>query len=160
MDLSPELLTQRLRKIEELNAHLTFRISRMSKLLEVEGAQRLAGSGVNLTGYRMLLVIEIFEQISVSDLSKIMVIDRAQVSRAATDMIERGYLETRADKVSKRKKLLTLSDDGRAWFGAIKARFADRHEALEGLLAKNELKGLWGAIDKITDHLVANIETP
>jgi DNA-binding MarR family transcriptional regulator len=158
MDLSPETLTQRLQQIQRLNTHLTFRISRMSKLLEVEGIVRLQGSGITLTCYRMMLVIEIFEEISVSDLSKIMVIDRAQISRAATDLIERGLLEARADRASKRKKLLALSDAGREKFETLNALFADRQETIEGLLTDDDLKGLWQAIDKITNHLAEKVE--
>lgn len=158
MDFSPGALTQRLQQIERLNTHLTFRISRMSKLLETDGIARLAGSGVTLTCYRMMLVIEIFEQISVSDLSKIMVIDRAQISRAATDLIERGLLEARSDRASKRKKLLALSSAGLKEFEALKALFADREDAIEGLLTEDDLKGLWQAIDKITSHLLEKVE--
>ena len=158
MDLSPETLTQRLQQIQLLNTHLTFRISRMSKLLEADGIARLAGTGMTLTCYRMMLVIEIFEEISVSDLSKIMVIDRAQISRAATDLIERGFLDARADRASKRKKLLALSDAGCRKFETLKALFADRQATIEALLNEDDLKGLWRAIDKITDHLTARAE--
>ena len=107
MELTPETLLQRARMLEELNSHLTFRISRLAKLLEAEGAARVAGAAVNLTGYRMMLVVSIFGEITVSDLSKVMVIDRAQISRAATDMIERGLLAARANKASKRKTSIT-----------------------------------------------------
>lgn len=87
MSLSTDDLLERTAKLDALNSYLTFRISRMSKLLEVEGAHRLTGSGINLTAYRMMLVIQVFGEISVSDLRKITLIDRAQISRAATDLI-------------------------------------------------------------------------
>ncbi|MEM9139013.1 MAG: helix-turn-helix domain-containing protein, partial [Pseudomonadota bacterium] len=90
MALTTDHLLQQVARLEALNANLTFRISRMAKLLEAEGAQRLEGSGLNLTSYRMMMVIAIFEEISVSDLSKLMLIDRAQISRAASDLIEDG----------------------------------------------------------------------
>lgn len=87
MSLSTDDRLERTAKLDALNSRLTFRISRMNKLLEIEGVHRLAGSGINLTAYRMMLVIQVFGEISVSDLSKIMLIDRAQISRAATDLI-------------------------------------------------------------------------
>ena len=113
---------------------------------------------MTLTCYRMMLVIEIFEEISVSDLSKIMVIDRAQISRAATDLIERGFLNARADRASKRKKLLALSDAGSRKFETLKTLFADRQATIEELLTEDDLRGLWRAVDKITDHLTARVE--
>lgn len=158
MDLSAARLSVQISKLQSLDRLLTFRISRMSKLLEVEGANRLAGSGVNLTAYRMLLVIDVFGEITISDLSRIMVIDRAQISRAASELISRGYLEAKADRTSKRKKLLCLTAEGQAHFLALKERFADRQEALESLLTKDDLEALWRALDQISTYVAARVE--
>lgn len=152
MSLSTDDLLSRVAKLDALNTHLTFRISRMAKLLEAEGAERLAGSGINLTAYRMMLVIEVFDEISVSDLSRIMLIDRAQVSRAATDLIERGVLEARSDKISKRKKLLALTKDGAATYADLRTRFNDRELALTDAIG-DDLDALWKGVNGITDWL-------
>jgi len=159
MQLSTEALKQKVAKFEELGHQLTFRISRMSKLLEVEGSTRLAGTGVNLTGYRILLVVSIFEEISVSELSKIMVIDRAQISRSATELIRHGWLESRSDRQSKRKKLLALTSRGGREFGAIRARFDQRQAQLVELLSAEELQGLSRAIDKISHFVELQYES-
>ena len=153
MDLSTEALELRIGRLRELSTHLTFRISRMSKLLEVEGSARLAGSGVNLTGYRIMLVVSIFEEISVSDLAKVMVIDRAQISRAANELIERGLLESRSDRRSKRKKLLALTEEGHSRFVDIRNSFDQREKAITALLSEDELRGLWASTEKISRHL-------
>lgn len=158
MSLSTDELLARVAKLDALNSHLTFRISRMAKLLEVEGSQRLAGSDVNLTAYRMMLVIQVFEEISVSDLAKIMLIDRAQVSRAATDMIARGILEGRADRVSKRKKLLALTDEGTALYATLRKRFDAREDALHGAIG-SDLDDVWSAINRISDWLETETQT-
>lgn len=153
MALTTDHLLQQVARLEALNANLTFRISRMAKLLEAEGAQRLEGSGLNLTSYRMMMVIAIFEEISVSDLSKLMLIDRAQISRAASDLIEDGLLEAKADRTSKRKKLLALTEAGRAKLGPLKQRFNARQIDIEAALDAKGMAGLWHAIDRI-DALV------
>lgn len=158
MNLTPGKLADQARKYDELNGHLTFRISHLSKLLEVEAALRLGGSGFNLTSYRMMMVIEIFDEITVSDLSRIMLIDRAQISRAASDLIERGVLLAGADRSSKRKKLLRLSEDGKRAFDDLRFRFDDRQKEIESLLAREDLNGLWNAIETVSDHLVERIE--
>jgi DNA-binding MarR family transcriptional regulator len=157
MDFSKDALTERLQNLEELNTHLTFRISRLSKLLEVEGAARLADSGINLTAYRMLLVIEIFGEISVSDLAKVMLIDRALISRAASDMIERGLLDARSDPASRRKKLLALTGPGRDVFVELRDRFDARQAEVEALLSGESLEGLWSSIDAISRYLEQRI---
>ena len=158
MSLSTDDLLERIAKLDVLNSHLTFRISRMSKLLEVEGTHRLAGSGVNLTAYRMMLVIQVFEEISVSDLSKIMLIDRAQISRAATDLIHSDLLEARADRTSKRKKLLALTKAGAELFDQLRARFDQREAALVGEIGE-DIDVLWASVNRISDWLEAQIET-
>ncbi|MEM9141020.1 MAG: MarR family transcriptional regulator, partial [Pseudomonadota bacterium] len=109
--------------------------------------------GLNLTSYRMMMVIAIFEEISVSDLSKLMLIDRAQISRAASDLIEDGLLEAKADRTSKRKKLLALTEAGRAKLGPLKQRFNARQIDIEAALDAKGMAGLWHAIDRI-DALV------
>ena len=154
MSLSTNDLLERVAKLEALNTHLTFRISRMAKLLEVEGAERLAGSGINLTAYRMMLVIQVFGEISVSDLSRIMLIDRAQVSRAGADLIERGLVEARADRISKRKKLLALTTEGEAVYIDLRARFDARETALTETIG-DDLEALWTSVNRISDWLEA-----
>ena len=158
MELTPETLLQRARMLEELNSHLTFRISRLAKLLEAEGAARVAGAAVNLTGYRMMLVVSIFGEITVSDLSKVMVIDRAQISRAATDMIERGLLAARANKASKRKKMLVLTEAGAAEFKRLKAAFDERQARLDAVLDADELAGLRAGLNKLSADLERNLQ--
>ena len=153
MALSTRALKEHIQRLDVLNANLTFRISRLSKVLEVEGAQRIAGSGINLTGYRMMMVIGVFGEISVSDLSKLTVIDRAQVSRAATELIDRGLLEARADANSRRKKLLALTQTGQAKLADLNNTFADRQTDIEAMLDQAELEGLTSAIEKISAYL-------
>lgn len=153
MSLSTEPLLRRVARLDQLNANLTFRIARLAKLLEVEGTERLDGSGINLSAYRIMLVVEIFEELSVSDISRLITLDRAQVSRAASELIEKGLLEARADQRSKRKKLLALTAAGRAQQQTLKARFTARQQEIETLLGDETLSSLWHAIDQITGYL-------
>ena len=154
MSLAIDDLLARVAKLEALNTHLTFRVSRMAKLLEVEGAERLVGSGINLTAYRMMLVIQVFGEISVSDLSRIMLIDRAQVSRAGADLIGRGLVEARADRISKRKKLLALTNNGKTLYAELRARFDVREMALKSVIG-DDLDAMWTSVNRISEWLEA-----
>ncbi|MEM1398695.1 MAG: MarR family transcriptional regulator [Pseudomonadota bacterium] len=159
MDMSTDRLALQIERLERLNAHLTFRIFRLSKLLEAEGSNRLTGSGINLTSYRMMMIVNIFEKITISDLSRLMVVDRAQISRAATDLIQRGYLEASSDRKSKRKKLLSLTDWGRGEFEKLLALFDKRQSDIEGLLSEPEMASLWTSIEKMSDYLTEEIQS-
>lgn len=152
MNLSTDDLLDQVAKRDVLNTHLTFRLSRLAKLLEVEGTQRLAGSGINLTGYRMMLVIEIFGEITVSDLGKIMLIDRAQISRAGADLIERGLLEARGNPSSKRKKMLALTQAGTALYEELRERFDQREAALTAAIGP-DLEALWHSVNLTSEWL-------
>ncbi|MEL7000163.1 MAG: MarR family transcriptional regulator [Pseudomonadota bacterium] len=152
MNLSTDDLLDQVAKRDALNTHLTFRLSRLAKLLEVEGTQRLAGSGINLTGYRMMLVIEIFGEITVSDLGKVMLIDRAQISRAGADLIDRGLLEARGNPSSRRKKMLALTQAGTALYAELRERFDQREAALTAAIGQ-DLDALWHAVNLTSEWL-------
>ena len=157
VSLSTDDLLARVAKLEALNTHLTFRLSRMAKLLEVEGAERLEGSGVNLTAYRMMLVIDVFGEISVSELARIMLIDRAQISRAGADLIERGLVEARADRISKRKKLLALTGEGKTIYSELRTRFDERETALTDAVG-DDLTALWAGVNRVSGWLESTTE--
>lgn len=148
MSISTEPLLERVAKLEALNRHLTFRLARLAKLLESEGTQRLERGDVNLTAYRMMLVISVFEEISVSDLARIMLIDRAQISRTATDLIARDLLENRADQASRRKKLLALTSAGATHYQELRASFDERERALTDIIG-DDLSTLWQVLNRV-----------
>lgn len=86
LGLSADRLELRLAQLRELEKVLTFRIARLGKLLDMQSGQMLSELALPLTHYRILLVASIFGEISVSDLSRTMAIDRAQISRSAAEM--------------------------------------------------------------------------
>lgn len=153
MNFSTEQLKDQMQKLSELNGHLTYRIAKLSKLLESEAMMRLKGSGVNLTTYRIMLVVSIFEEITVSDLARLMVIDRAQVSRLATEMTKQGWITSKPDKSNKLKKLLMLTQEGHARFAAIREGFRDRAELITDHATDEELDVLWKIIDRVSISL-------
>ncbi|MEM6897926.1 MAG: MarR family transcriptional regulator [Pseudomonadota bacterium] len=159
MNFSTEHLRDQMLKLSRLNGHLTYRISKLSKLLDAEAAHRLKGTGINLTTYRIMLIISIFEEITVSDLARLMVIDRAQVSRLATEMTRQGYLTSKPDKSNKLKKLLMLTGAGHERFATLRERFKDRSELVTNQANDDELEILWTIIDRVTLDLTDRIET-
>lgn len=61
---------------------------------------------------------DLFREITAADIGKLMAIDRAQISRAAADLIKTGYLEGKPAPDSKRKRLLKLTRKGAAMLEA------------------------------------------
>ncbi|MEO0676557.1 MAG: MarR family transcriptional regulator [Pseudomonadota bacterium] len=158
MNFSTHDLEDQMRKLNELNSHLTYRLSKLSKLLEAEAVIRLKGTGINLTTYRIMLIVSIFEEITVSDLARLMVIDRAQVSRLSTEMTRQGLLTSKADKSNKLKKLLMLTPEGKERYEDLRIRFNDRSELVTMHADEEEVNVLLNIVDRVSQHIADKIE--
>jgi DNA-binding MarR family transcriptional regulator len=157
---SVQHLSRRLRALAELESHLSFRISRLSKLLDVQASNILSGSGYGLTSYRILLVLSIFKETTPADMSRLMVIDKAQISRATAELERNNLISARPDPANARRKLLRLTDAGIAAIDMLEARFGNRQERLVGTLDPGDLEGLTAAIDKLSAYLAEDTHQP
>lgn len=126
---STELETQ-LEQVRELESRLTFRLSVLSKMLDQQGQEILKDTPLNLTSYRVLLVVETFGAISISDISRFTGLDRAQISRTAEALGRGGLVSFSAAPDSKRKKIVGLTESGQTLIAEIKPRFAQRDRML------------------------------
>ncbi|MHA3977512.1 MarR family winged helix-turn-helix transcriptional regulator [Halovulum sp. GXIMD14794] len=156
----PQQMLQRLESLAELEKRLSFRISRLSKLLDGHATKYLAQHGLGLTWYRILMVLGIFGETTAADLSRLMVIDRAQISRAVSDLLARGFLIQQEDPTNRRRKLLNLTEAGRALLAEVQPQLEARQKVFVDLLEDSELEALRGAIDKISRHLAIELEQP
>ncbi|WP_112322068.1 MarR family winged helix-turn-helix transcriptional regulator [Oceanibium sediminis] len=150
----------RLLALSQLEERLSFRISRLSKLVDNDASRYLAGSSLNLTSYRILMVLSIFRETSAADLARLMVIDRAQVSRSVAEMMKQGFLADRGDPTNKRRKLLQLTEKGQAALDRAQPHFAQRQKQFQDLLSAEEFSGLTSAIDKLSRLLAQLLEHP
>lgn len=146
-------LEAQLEGMKTLETHLTFQLARLAKLLEQHGALLLAPEEINLTGYRMMMIIDIFEQITVSDLSRVMLIDAGLISRTAKDMVEQGLIEYHPVPNNQRKKYLSLTQAGHAAFARFKAHFDTREEQLSALLPVDHTGAFWTALNALSGKL-------
>lgn len=157
MKLTSEQLSRRLQQLQTLESHLTFRLTRLSKLAEQQGHRLLKGVDLHLTSYRMILVVDIFEEITLSDLSQIMAIDGAQVSRTAKELCASELLEYRPVPGNQRKKYLAVTAAGEQLLAKLKPRFDERDQAIERALKEDGVKNLEHGIDVIADLILQDI---
>ena len=160
MLLDTERMRRRLAALTELESHLSFRVARLSKLLDTHASRQLVDREVNLTGYRVLMVLGVLGETTSADLSRVMVIDPAQISRTVSDLLAAGLLHDRVDPASRRRKLLRLSEEGRAELDGVRHRFEARQRVMAELLSEEELDGLTAAIDKLSRHFARELEHP
>ncbi len=150
----------RLAALAQLERHLSFRISRLSKLLDNQATRLLGESRLTLTGYRILLVLSIFRETTAADLSRLMVIDRAQISRAVAELVREGCIADRPDPTNRRKRLLRVAEKGEVELDMVRPRFLKRQSRLESLLTEGELGGLTTAIDRLSRQLARELNHP
>ncbi len=153
MLLSARALEHQLEKVRDLESRLTFRLSVLSKLLDHQAQELLAGTDINLTSYRMLQIISTFDTVSISDISRFCGIDRAQVSRSAVDLDKRGLVVFSDDPASQRKKLVSLSDAGQELIDQLRPRFLARNAEFDALLGPERRTALTEAINILTEHV-------
>lgn len=153
MPLSSKSLEDRLARVRDLEDQLTFRLSVLSKLLDQQAQALLEGTQINLTSYRILIVIHTFGEISISDLSRFCAIDRAQVSRSAVGLGRKGLVAFREDAVSKRKKIAVLTESGQELIDRFASSFAERDRRYDEALGPDRRAALIDAVNVLTDHV-------
>lgn len=156
--LDAEQLKKRLDAMSKLEGKLSFRIARLAKLMESHAIRTLGDAPLSLTSYRIIMSVELFEETSAADLGHVLLIDRAQISRSVSDLMERGFLVARPDPSSKRRKLLRLSPEGQALLDSVKPAFAQRQDNFLAVLGEAEAAGFAAAIEKLTHHLAQELE--
>ncbi|MDH3661854.1 MAG: MarR family transcriptional regulator [Alphaproteobacteria bacterium] len=151
MKLTSAALESQLEKVRELESQLTFRIAVLSKRLDQQVVALLKDTPLNLTSYRILVVIDTFEEISISDISRFNAIDRAQVSRTAIELEKQGLVTFRSDPSSRRKKMVVLTEAGQALLDDLHPRFEARQKKLEQGLGPEAHQALWQGITKLAE---------
>ena len=150
MSLREKQLEAELRKVRELDSNLTFRISIVNKVLEQQSAHLIKDTPLSLSGYRVLRVVSIFEEITISELSRQMLVDRALISRVVASLISQEFISHHEDPKNKRKKLVRLTSSGQVLVNQLAPRFEERRAILEEAIGESALKGLWQAIEVIS----------
>jgi len=158
METSTEKLSTALGALTELEGRLTFQISRLSKLLDTHAKGLLGKHGLNLPSYRLLMVTKLFEELTVSDLSSITAIDRAQVSRTVAELQQSGFIETRQDPFHKKRKLLRISTEGDQKLSTVMPELLARQRSLASQLTDEELTHLHSSIRKLSKFALERIE--
>ena len=143
----PEARQENVRQLESL---LTFRLSVLSRRLDQQAAALLAGTSLTLTAYRMLVVIEAFGEISISDISRVCAIGRAQIGRTAAELDRRGLVEFRSDGKNGRKKLVVSTKAGLKILEQVDPAFRERGRALDECLGAEQREALMDSLNRLS----------
>jgi DNA-binding MarR family transcriptional regulator len=82
-------------------------------------------------------------------------IDKAQLSRAAAALVERGFAQRRTDPADARSILFSITPEGKEISSASAGSRREADRELLALLSSDERESLCASLDRITEHLLA-----
>ena len=137
-----------------LEHYLTYRISRISRLLDTQTTRFLnATFGISISERRTLARLANGGPSTVRDIADYLTIDKAAISRALTTLVDKGFA-TRADNPEDaRSAIFTATKAGEKLERAVVEEGLDRQLELLNRLTPTERKYLYTAFAKIDDYL-------
>ncbi len=134
---------------------LTFRISRLRKLLDRYSASPLAERfGLTLAEWRVLTTLHAASPVSVKWLGIQLQADKAEISRACAALVERKVAKREG---AKHTVMFSITRQGRALHDKVMPTREEIQAELASLLTPAELSALYSASAKLTDYLAAKV---
>jgi DNA-binding MarR family transcriptional regulator len=99
--------------------------------------------GLTLAEYRILTVLENNESPSVKQIASQSQIDKAQVTRCMTALVEKGLVNQSVDEQDRRLRAIKLTRAGRALLDKMLPFNKERQERLERCVTRSELEIFW-----------------
>lgn len=140
------------RVLEDLSERLSFKFAMVQRLLDRQMLRLLADTGLTVTAYRVLALVDAFGESSAADLSRRVGIDKGLLSRLIAELMGRGLLRQRADPTHKRRRLLGITPAGQELLARIEGPLKERNAALDALYDTAELQRLHDFLDRLLDH--------
>jgi DNA-binding MarR family transcriptional regulator len=136
-----------------LDHFLTYRLHQVNKLTDKASSDAYAQELQLPVGEaRCLAAIGHFEPLSVQQLAARANLDKAQASRAAQALVERGWVSKSASETDARGVVLQLSAEGRRWWSRVMRLIARRNEEIFGCLSRSEQEQLAAMLQRVVQH--------
>ena len=121
--------------------YLPYRVTLLAKLLDRCTTRLLqSSSGLSVAEWRVLAQLALASPASVRQLAEQAWVDRAEVSRAAASLQQRGYVERRENAKDRRSPLLYCSDKGLALYLRVAPSRQQFHRELTALLGPDQAR--------------------
>ena len=141
--------------------YLPYRITLLAKLLDRCTTRLLqTSSGLSVAEWRVLaqLAIASPDSASVRQLAEQAWVDRAEVSRAATSLERRGYIERRENARDRRSPLLYCSDKGLDLYRRVSPSRQDFHRSLTAMLGADQARQMEAAMLTLARQCVDELQ--
>lgn len=133
-----------------LDQFLTYRLHQVNKITDKASTDAYAQElGLPVGEARCLAAIGHFAPLSVAQLAARANLDKAQASRAAQALVERGWVRKEARAEDARAVELRLSAEGRRWWSRVMRLIARRNEEIFGCLDRAEQAQLAAMLERV-----------
>lgn len=134
----------------DLKTFITYRFARLQSKLNAQAIRLLKKhSDLSLTEWRIMAVTAANDQNILSDLVRATGLDKGQLSRACSSLVDKGYLVSTLNKDDQRQNLLKLSASGRTLFERMLPIMRGRQRHLTAEVAPDDLATALRVIDII-----------
>ena len=136
-----------------LDRTLSYRLHLVNKLTDKASADAYTQElGLPVGQARCLAAIGRFAPLSVVDLAAKSNLDKAQASRAAQALAQRGLVAKRPSESDARSVVLSLTPRGRKQWMAVMELIAQRNNEIFGCLSPTERKELGRMLDRLIER--------
>ena len=134
------------------SSFVTFRLARLQNTLNSQAASILKSkAGLSLVEWRLIQSLRMFENASLTELSEHVQMDKGQLSRKISAMVQKGLLRVEKDKHDQRVQHLHLTPEAQH----VSDRLMPTMEARQALLLANvvddDLAAFYRVLEKIED---------
>ena len=107
----------------------------------------LAAQGLGRAHHRALYFISRQPDLTVKELLRLLAITKQSLGRVLTDLVERGYIETRPGASDRRQKLLRLSPEGAALEAELFRALREKMGAAYAQAGQGSVTGFWRVLE-------------
>lgn len=122
---------------------LYFGYSNMTRAID----ETLGQQGLGRAHHRALYFISRQPDLTVSELLKLLAITKQSLGRVLNDLVERGYIETRAGIRDRRQKLLRLTGEGARLEAALFRELREKMSAAYAQAGQGSVTGFWRVLE-------------
>jgi DNA-binding MarR family transcriptional regulator len=136
-----------------LRQRFSYRMNLITRALSQQMLLRVSRKhGLNLAEYRIMTVLADHAAPSIRDIAAHSQLDKAQVTRALSDLTDRGLVTQVIARNDRRLRVVALTRSGRATIAATVPFSSERQRRLEARLSASELRMLWKVLPVLQDE--------
>lgn len=137
-------------KYQTTKSFITFNLARTQSKLNAQATAILKNkAGISLVEWRVIQVLRVFEDASMTQIAKYVQMDKGQLSKKINQMEKNKLLVVRKNKKDQRAQTIKLTKTATKISEKIMPTMTKRQKNLTKNLTKNELKIFYGVLKKI-----------